>query len=239
MKRVIFGLLLFINLKLDALSKQPKNIYVFGDSHAWFNHKIRFSGDISFVSVENVSVLFKIRASPSVTMHRVGRDGLAYLDVTTYGIKSSDIVIFNFGEVDCRCHIGKQRDQSHQGLDIIIDRLAMAYINTIVANKKLIPNVTYAIMSVLPPTDQGFNSSVPYYGTLADRIQITNFLNRKLNKLCQENGLIFLDIAYLYSDQDGALKVELSDGIVHVGEGHNRSLKECVVKTLLDHKVLL
>lgn len=238
MKRIIFGILLFLNIKLDAISKQPKNIYVFGDSHAWFNHRTRFTGDIEFAAAESVSVLFKIRANPSLTMHRVGRDGLAVLNITNFGVKAGDIVIFDFGEVDCRSNIGKQRDQFKRDLNEIIDTLTTKYFNFILANQKLVSGAIYAVMSVVPPTDQQNNPEVPFYGSLPDRVKITRALNQKLKELCHQYNLIYIDIYDLYCDQNGAIRHELSDGHVHINPVANRPLKERVVKTFLDYKVL-
>ena len=36
------------------------------------------------------------------------RKKLNFINFRSYGIKDNDIVIYQFGEVDCRCHIGKQ-----------------------------------------------------------------------------------------------------------------------------------
>ncbi len=230
-KIITVGLIINFFNELSA-NEKLQNIYVFGDSHASFNH--RMVRDAKFISADNVAVLFKIRAFSARTMHRVGRDGLAGLDVTTYGVQSGDIVIFNFGEVDCRNHIGRQRDNLGRTLNEIIDTLAIKYIATIMANYQLIPNVTYAVMSILPPSDLDLNA----YGNLADRIKITKLLNQRLMEECSLRQLTFINIYDLLCDANEALRHELSDGTVQVGPNCNQPIKERVVQTLLIKKVL-
>ena len=242
-KHLVFGLLLFFNLNIYPIDfikdyKKSKNIYVFGDSHAYFNYRTRFTSDVEFTSVDNISVLFKIRATSAITMHRVGRDGLAQVNIANFGVTADDLVIFVFGEIDCRCHIGKQRDKYNRDLNEIIDKLATAYINTVLANRDLVPGLTCAVMSVVPPGNQMANPEFPFYGTLVDRVNITRSLNQKLKVLCEQNGLIFIDIYDLYCNAAGALRPELSDGHVHVHPTANTPLKERAIKVLLEHKVL-
>jgi hypothetical protein len=74
------------------------NIHVFGDSHV-----SEFS---------NIPGCLLHYVGP-ITMHRIGRDGLNFLDMTSYGVQENEVAIFVFGEIDCRCHIGKQRDKQN------------------------------------------------------------------------------------------------------------------------------
>jgi len=246
-KRLIFSLfLLFFNLNIYAAdtivdhnldAKSPRKIYVFGASAASFD--FRFNRDVKFTSASGIKILFKIRATPGITMHRIGRDGLDWFNITKRSdITQDDIAFFVFGETDCRTHIGRQRDTQKCDLSEIIDKLATAYIKTILANKNLVFGVPCAIVSVTPPTDKGENPHVPFYGTLADRVNITRSLNQKLKELCEQHNLIFIDIYDLYCNAAGALRPELSDGHVHVHPDFNTPLKEWAIKVLLEHKVL-
>lgn len=236
--RNVMWLLLSLNFCPIAIAASVplKNIYVFGDSHASFNH--RFVRDTEFTASNQITVLFKIRANPSLTMHQVGRDGLKALNLFKLGVRPGDVVIFDFGEVDCRTNIGKQRDLYHRELTEIIDTLATKYFATIIANRHLIPDLSCAVMSVLPPSDRGNNPQVPFHGQLSDRVQITKLLNQRLKELCQQHQLIFIDIYDLYRTPDGSLDHELSDGGVHVNPTFNRPIKELVVQTLVAYQVL-
>ena len=69
------------------------NIHTFGDSHARYgfcNNPLINTHDIS-----------------SSLCYSFGRDKLNRLNITNFNVKENDMVIFCFGEVDCRCHIHK------------------------------------------------------------------------------------------------------------------------------------
>jgi hypothetical protein len=66
-------------------------IYLFGDSHARFSFK-------------NMNLEHKDLHTSGVTMFRIGRDNQIPL-INNIHINVSDIIVFVYGEVDCRCHI--------------------------------------------------------------------------------------------------------------------------------------
>lgn len=176
-------------------------IYVFGDSHS---------------SVFSKNMESKVKTTNAVTMHRVGRDGFGFLYLPQEGVVEGDIVIFIFGEVDVRCHIGKQRDLYNYSVDDVIAVLAKNYLNAIVKNKLLYNKLTCVICSVTPPTNCVLNEEYPWYGSLEDRISITRKLNAKLAELCEVENILFLDIYDEYANSDGSLNADLSDGNVHI-----------------------
>jgi len=179
-------------------------IYVFGDSHT-----------CPFSNYLNA----KIYTGPW-TMHRAGRDSLAWLDIENKGVENDDLVILSFGEIDVRCHIGKQRDQYRRDLDEILQKLVANYIAAIREIRKKYKNLNCAILSITPPTEQAFNAGWPYYGSLKDRVAITKKLNALLAHEAIKNDIFFLDVYSLYANSEGYLSVELSDGNVHVGSAY-------------------
>ena len=96
-------------------------IHIFGDSHANFN----FSNS-KYTNILN-------HYQNSITMNRVGRDNLNFINFINYNIKNNDIIIYQFGEVDCRCHIARQLLLGRV-LDDIINELVTNYINSIKLN---------------------------------------------------------------------------------------------------------
>jgi hypothetical protein len=85
-------------------------------------------------------------------MHRVGRDKLTYIDFKKYKITPTDMVVYQFGEVDCRCHIKKQMDKG-RSLSEIVENLVTPYLESIEQNVR-------EIKIALPhkvPTKQRFN----------------------------------------------------------------------------------
>lgn len=175
-------------------------IHVFGDSHS-----------LSFAGIPNTEIHY---LGP-VTMHRIGRDGF---DVAPYG---ADIVVWMFGEIDARCHIGRLRDEGrdqHKIIQTLVDN----YIGAINKN-----NGVNIVCSVTPPSNFPKEVNDPSsiwarYGTIADRVTIT----RELNTALRRKAGLFLDVYRHYSTRKGILRRWLSDGIAHIGVEHNGYLAE-------------
>ena len=203
-------LILFLGIALSNQADATYKVHVIGDSHSHF----------SFTGVENCIIHW---LGP-ITMHRVGKKGLRLIDVRKFDIKEGDTVIFVFGEIDVRCHIGKQRDLRHRNVEHIIENLVQNYIKTLLDNRNLFTHLHYVVCSVLPPTNQSYNPQLPIHGSLQDRIFFTNRLNRRLHEAATAVGLHFLEIPKAYAIGEGYLDPLLSDG-VHIGPGKNHYLK--------------
>ena len=63
------------------------------------------------------------------------------------------------------------------------------------------------------------NSYYPYLGTDEERKQYVLYFNKKLKEKCIENNYIFFDIYNNYTDENGFLRKNLSDGNVHIAKG--------------------
>lgn len=228
---LLFGLLCFT---------QQAKIHVFGDSHAFFCFSNRMTrGDFDENSIycateydPALCVELSIRATPSVTMHRIGRDGLAILNIQG-SVQNGDVVVFCYGEIDVRCHIGKQRDEKKRSLDEVIDTLVRNYFQTIAQNVSIYTDLKVVIVSPVPPCDPAPQYiSLPMHGPLQDRVLVNNALCDELSRSCRERGYGFLDVRSHFSNPDGSLKFELSDGIVHVGLPYNRIIKEQLLELI-------
>ena len=91
-------------------------IFIYGDSHAKFSF---LKLDLPFMDKHEVSI----------TMHRLGRDNV----INNFNSNEHDhdsILIFNYGEIDCRCHIQKQINAGGNK-DEIIKTLVNNYFTTI------------------------------------------------------------------------------------------------------------
>ena len=141
--------------------------------------------------------------------YSVGRDGI---DISTYGINEGDIVIFCFGEIDCRCHVHK-----HQNIDFIIKK----YFEAI--NNLSLKNIKICIYNVPPPCKKNDDTyddpNYPFLGTNEERKGYYLYFNKKLKETCEEYGYIFFDIYDKYTDENGFLNKEMSDGHVHIADG--------------------
>lgn len=154
------------------------------------------------------------------TMYRIGKKGFEHLD---FSVRKGDALIFAFGEIDARCHIGRQRDLKQRDLDEVIYTLALHYIQKIIST---FPNGIPIVYSVTPPTNIVHNPDYPIYGSLEDRVAMTRRLNRTLYSLCQMFHIEFLDVYEEYSDEKGALRVELSDHNVHIDSAWNGPIQK-------------
>ena len=202
--KFLFSCLFFIVCQwfFPLFSVESSRVFVIGDSHASFGFR-------------NIPGCIVNWLGPR-TMHRVGRDGLSGLNIQSLGVQNGDTVVFVFGEIDVRCHIGKIRDSTKQSEQALISDLAQRYLNTIIENRKQYTKLKCIIFAVVPPTDKGYNPQYPYYGTLQERVRITQALNRKLHELAACNNIYMLDVYKEYSAPDGSLRREFSDGSVHV-----------------------
>ena len=184
-------------------------IYIFGDSHGYANFK-------------NLDIENRNNSISAITLHRVGRDGLEFINFKNYNIQENDIVVYQYGEIDCRSHVGKQillgRD-----LNEIIETLAEKYIQSIVNNKN--QRNIHIIISCVPPArnKESFESihgeithEYPFVGTNEERKLYAELLNKTLKDKCLQHGFYFLDYYDYYTDEENMLKYELSDTNVHI-----------------------
>lgn len=217
-------------------------VHVFGDSHAIFcfsnNTKDLYSNNQAsriheFANEQSgyKDFRFHINWLGPVTMHRVGRDGLSFLDISRFNVNPNDIAVFVFGEIDVRCHICKQRDVQHKTVDEIIDLLVLKYIKTVNDNKNMVRNLQCIVLNVIPPAEF-FNPSFPSYGSLEDRIDCTIKLNKKLSEECSNNNIKFLNTFDYFATQKGDLSRFLSDGTVHIAMYNNGIIKDKLLKLI-------
>ncbi len=130
-------------------------------------------------------------------MFRIGRDK----KIINFEKKLNDdnnIFIICYGEVDCRCHIGKQINMGNS-IETVIKSLVDSFIETI---KKEITNYKKIIIcAVIPPMCREKYENVygpithefPFINSNEDRAIYTQKLNSYLKNKSDENGFIFFD----------------------------------------------
>lgn len=211
--------LVFFNLECS--------VHIFGDSHALFSFCNPDKKNNGYWTVaNNIRLYFFIHWLGPITMHRVGRDGLKFLNIKNYGVRDNDIVIFVFGEIDVRCHIGKQRDQQLRNENEIINTLVSNYFNTLILNKNLFKKIIFVVFNVPPPSNNAFNTQFPYYGSLEDRVHLTKLCNNILNIYCTKHNFHFLDVYNFYAQENGSLNPQLGDGNIHINVHQNQHVKD-------------
>ena len=183
-------------------------LYLYGDSHAHSNFK--------YINLHAIN-----KHEASITMFRIGRDN-CIINFNNQEHDANSILCFNYGEVDCRCHIGKQILLGRNE-DDIIDELVHNYITTIQDNIKLFKKII--IIAIIPPTERNNYESLhgpimhefPFIGTDDERARYTDKCNNALKEACSKMNYIFFDPFAFYKRENGCFKFEYSDSIVHLG----------------------
>lgn len=152
-------------------------------------------------------------------MYSVGASG--EIVVNSRKLSNGDVVIFCFGEIDCRCHIHKFVNAEKDNINAVIEHVVMLYIQTVNKNINTYSNVNVAtfIYSVPPPIRKAEgqeNNEFPFLGTDEDRKSYHQHMNEILRKKCSENNIGFFDVYKEYSDSEGYMIKALSDGICHI-----------------------
>lgn len=188
-------------------------IHIYGDSHARYS----FSGlDLSHQN----------HSCNAITMFRIGRDQ-AIINFHPSHLGPDNILVFVYGEIDVRFHIGNQILRGRKEEEII-QQLVMAYFNTI----KTVAASSYRhiiVTSILPPCQQAECESVngkitheyPFQLSDTDRVRFRERMNTLLREYCQENHFVFFDPYDFYTRPDGTLKFEYSDTNVHIQENNH------------------
>lgn len=152
-----------------------------------------------------------------------GKEKLNRCDIRRINIKNGDTIVFCLGEIDCRCHIHKHITDAITYQDII-NNIVNDYFDAIELNVSVsqvkLKNV--CVYNVVPPVKKinvWENPEYPYLGTDEERKKYSLYFNEKIKEKCIEKKYIFFDVYNDYADEDGFLRIELSDGNVHIADG--------------------
>jgi hypothetical protein len=120
-------------------------------------------------------------------------------------IEQNDVVIFVFGEIDIRNHYAKQIEKGRNQHEIL-GSLVNGYIEAILQDKSKYNNVKFGVQSVNPPVDEkNLKESIKEYpieGTIQQRIEATQLINRLLKEKCEQNNLLFIDTNTYYQNDE-------------------------------------
>jgi hypothetical protein len=203
-----------------------RTVHTYGDSHATHH------GGWTKINIKDVNI--KTNHLPGKLAYSFGRDKLQVVR----GVKHNDIVVFCFGEIDCRCHINKYEPDWQSS----IDSLVKAYLENVKTNLNGMDSVTTCIYNVVPPLERedpvNFaaerGSGVPAAGTDKDRQMYTVYMNKKLEETCNEYGYTFFNVYDKYCDEKGFINVGLSDNNCHIRDP--RYMTEFLVNNILNKK---
>ena len=140
-----------------------------------------------------------------------------YLNSFLPGIdKQRDVILLVFGEIDARVHIYLQYEKRKRrtSVDKLIDATVANYGTTI---KRLKDEGFAVCVHGLPPAARkNFESDLPFLGSPEQRSDISRIFNLKLYDFCRKNGVPFLDMQSVASDEHGFMKKEFAADEVHL-----------------------
>lgn len=201
-------------------------IHTFGDSHAGETGQadvnIGLSGFSDKCKSNGWPLSVKHHHLGAVICNSFGTKGLKLVDVSNFDLKEGDTLVFSFGEIDCRCHVYKHVSESKTYKDVI-DRLINNYFNAIKANlDRLKVNLKNVCVYNIPPPSKKHDCpeiDTPYVGTDEERRLAYLYFNKLLNEKCQEHKYIFIDIYDKYTNEEGFIIRDITDGWVHIEDG--------------------
>lgn len=227
----------------QVLDKKIKKVHIFGDSHCliYSSHCIGKNNILYNVEVHHLGPR---------TMYRIGRDKLKIINLKNLSaevqniddksnnkvpiVNEKDVVIYIFGEIDIRCHLLKQIENSNSNEDEIIDKLVTEYINAVKVNHSLFKNITSCIRFITPACQvKSTSSKRPIYGSLSERIKLTKKINKYLQLKCGMNNIIYINdniIHTKFTNKEGVLKKEF----IEAGTHFNTKCLKFLEKQLLD-----
>lgn len=182
------------------------SIHTCGDSHSYFG----WTGIIQH------------RLGP-VLCYSFGKEKLNRCNIRNFNIKDGDTIVFCLGEIDCRCHIHKHITETTRYEDIInniVDNYFEAIeLNVFTSQIKLKNVCVYNVVPCVQKCNTHENPDYPYLGTDEERKQYVLYFNKKIKEKCIEKKYIFFDVYDKYTDENGFLRKDLSDGSVHIRDG--------------------
>lgn len=185
----------------------PGNINIYGDSHA-------------MLGFNNFRTVHRNLFEYAITMHRIGRDNQIYNFHPSHN-NSNTVFCLIYGEVDVRCHIGKQVELGRLEEDICLD-LVKAYFKTIESNiRQYKAIIVTGISPPVDPKDHTHRDHVPFIGTNEERVRYTRRMNDLIKEYCSKYRYIYFNPYDFYTREDGCLKYELSDGCLHIGDNRH------------------
>ena len=193
------------------------------ESQLWFNHSEEFcTYHFDAITAYNSN-------NPNATISSYKK--IRFLLEKGYLPKGSTIIV-SMGEIDCRVHIQKQSEKQQRSIDEIIDDVLKNYEQFLL----LLKNRGYKVIVYGPiPTQSDtapFDENFPRYGTEIERNKITQIFNKKLEKMCEKDGIEFKTLFNKLINDDMTTKSEFLSVLdnVHLGSQAYYLLKELFIK---------
>ena len=183
-----------------AVALQKSSIILFGDSHYHM-----------YLGVPGLTPLWL----NAVTAHRVGRDGLDFIDPARFGATPQTRLGFCFGEIDVRNHIGKIADEKGLPISQVATELADRYLAGVAA---ISAGYRQPFVTTTVP-QHALSPGHPYAETvrpLEERLAASLAFNAALKARAALAGVDVVDITPAVADDRGLLRDDVTDDDIHV-----------------------
>ena len=126
------------------------------------------------------------------------------------------LVILVVGEVDCRWHIPKQAELQKRSIEDVTNEVVDRYFEGVLDTKKIHDKV--ACFGVHPTTLGGHsdNPDQPVYGNWQTRNATCVAFNKRLQNLCEKNGVGFITIYDKLVDEENKTREEFYMDYCHL-----------------------
>ena len=196
--------------------------HTIGDSHCYYGW--------NEIASESNHLIFRHWLGP-ILCYRFGIGKLNICDIRNFNISDGDVLVFCFGEIDCRCHIHKHVNEkkTHQ---IVIDEIVENYFEAIVLNvlclkSKIKKICVFNVVPAAKKIESLESNEYPFLGSDEDRKKYVLYFNKKIKEHCVKNNYIFFDVFEKYADENGFFKKDLTNDNVHIGNSiHIREFLE-------------
>jgi hypothetical protein len=191
------------NGKVTSLRWNKQNIrpglIALGDSHALYN----------FAGVADAKIFW---LGP-VTMHRAARDGIRVLIPKNCRPNKGDFFVLSFGEIDCRAHVKRQSVLKETDTIEEVDNLCARF-EAALTEFKATCRANICLMSVGPYNPEFLDCSA--YDSPEECRQDAKAIRDRINQRLSQMGYPFIDYRDAFSNADGSIKSDMSDGNVHI-----------------------
>lgn len=178
--------------------------YCIGDSHTWI-----FGSDPETFEVNHIGPYTAYNFSK-------GHESYAKTDSIISGLPKNSSIILSFGEIDCRCHILKQKYEKNRDVSEIIEDIIVRYLSSITTFQRA--NYTLILLAPSPTgnfnNDYSFNHEYPFYGTYKERNEITKIF---IHSLKQKYPKVISIYDYIINS-DGSSNMEYFKDTIHLSD---------------------
>jgi hypothetical protein len=194
-----------------------KRIHFFGDSHTTMYNQLAKELPNEFT----IHFLGASTAYGLISDHSITRSFQQIQEITKDLDPDRDLIMFAFGEIDCRMLIYFKHMQNSIDLLDMIDVVLDRYFPAISSVRK--KGFEMAIHGIIPAVRQETAGNLKFYGDEKTRASISFNFNEKLRERCLKEGMKYFDtykLPYLLEGETLLIpRANLKSDMMHVNPG--------------------